>query len=140
MFYRIFLILLCLNLVSCSKKTSIKDMHELHNSVRKSSLIVDEDLATIAHQHCEWMAVHNTLSHTGFDKSTIYERVLQSDKNFMIVGENIGYNNGDINQMFESWMKSPGHRKNILNRNFKKIGYASVGNDKLTYFCVVFSD
>lgn len=140
MFFRFFLIFLVFSLTSCSKKVSLQDLDKLHNSVRKNPLIVNEDLQKVAYSHCEWMAVHDKLSHIGFNNSTISERVAQSNKKFMLVGENIGYNQGDVNEMFESWMKSPGHKRNILNRNFKYIGYAFVENDKFTYFCVVFSD
>lgn len=37
-----------------------------------------------------------------------------------------------------SWMRSEGHRKNILNANFSKIGIGVVKNGKMYYFTQVF--
>jgi uncharacterized protein YkwD len=41
-------------------------------------------------------------------------------------GENIAYGNVSADQMMTMWMKSPGHRANILNGSFTHIGIGAV--------------
>jgi uncharacterized protein YkwD len=41
-------------------------------------------------------------------------------------GENIAYGNVSADQMMAMWMNSPGHRANILNPSFTRIGVAAV--------------
>lgn len=45
---------------------------------------------------------------------------------YRLIGENLGniYPNATSRKFVEGWMHSPGHRKNILNRNFREIGVA----------------
>jgi uncharacterized protein YkwD len=42
------------------------------------------------------------------------------------VGENIAYGNVTADQMMTMWMNSPGHRANILNPGFTRIGVGAV--------------
>jgi uncharacterized protein YkwD len=41
-------------------------------------------------------------------------------------GENIAYGNVSADQMMTMWMNSPGHRANILNPSFTRIGVGAV--------------
>jgi uncharacterized protein YkwD len=41
-------------------------------------------------------------------------------------GENIAYGNVSADQMMSMWMNSPGHRANILNPRFTRIGVGAV--------------
>lgn len=41
-------------------------------------------------------------------------------------GENIAYGNVSADQMMSMWMNSPGHRANILNAGFTRIGVGAV--------------
>ena len=46
-----------------------------------------------------------------------------------IVGENIGWGSGRLDTpraMMIAWMRSPGHRANILNRRFRDVGVGIV--------------
>jgi len=38
------------------------------------------------------------------------------------VGENVAQGQTSADQVFNSWMNSPGHKKNILNRSFTEYG------------------
>lgn len=41
--------------------------------------------------------------------------------------------------LIDGWMKSPGHRKNILTPHFEEIGIGTAVIDDVTYWCVVFA-
>ena len=43
-----------------------------------------------------------------------------------MAGENIAYGNVSADQMMAMWMNSPGHRANILNPGFTRIGVGAV--------------
>lgn len=56
-------------------------------------------------------------------------------------GENIGYNNTSPLAMHRSWMNSPGHRRNIVNPNFREIGIGAVpGNFRGTQVIMYTAD
>jgi uncharacterized protein YkwD len=58
---------------------------------------------------------------------------------FSYAGENIAAGQRTPQEVVNSWMNSPGHRANILNRNYTKIGvgYAS-GGEYGTYWTQMF--
>lgn len=75
-----------------------------------------------ARGHSNDMATNNTLSHTGSDGSQPSDRISYVGYEFRAYGENIAYNYTDPDAVMTGWMKSPGHRQNILNENFCELG------------------
>lgn len=99
----------------------------------KQPLAFDGDIVDAAHKHSKWMLDTDTFSHTGSGGSSFTTRMKAEGYVFSgswTAGENIswGGSTGTINQLahtlarHESLFKSPGHRLNILNDNFKEIG------------------
>lgn len=67
------------------------------------------------------------ISHTGSDNSTLRVRVEKTGyRGFFALGENVAWGQQTPKKVLESWMNSPGHRKNILNPNYKEIGVGYV--------------
>lgn len=92
-------------------------------------LELDYELILYAQNHAEWMAKKNSLTHSDISKI----------KNFKINGENIAWNYADEEQVLTAWMNSTGHRKNILNQKFNKVGFGLARNSKnQIYWCAVF--
>jgi uncharacterized protein YkwD len=71
------------------------------------SLEIDRDLMQSARQHAKWMAQNNSMVHTSRP-----------------VAENIAMGQANSTSVLQSWMNSSGHRANILNRSYRKIGVA----------------
>ena len=90
-------------------------------------------LMAAASKHAKWMAEHQAMSHTGPRWTTVAHRVRDEDYKFSNVGENIAYGNMSIEAVMDMWMKSIGHKLNILGK-FKEIGVGREGD----YWCVVF--
>ena len=71
------------------------------------------------------MAAQNFFSHTGADGSTLDKRVDAGGISYWVVGENL-FTSTNIPQpvpaAVEGWMKSPGHRENILRPVFRETG------------------
>lgn len=85
---------------------------------RLAELVVDGPLMEAARNHSQWMARNRTLTHSR--GST----------------ENIAAGQKDSGEVISAWMKSPGHRRNILG-HFTALGvsgYKSV--DGTYYWCL----
>jgi len=55
-------------------------------------------------------------------------------------GENLGKGQYSAEKVVDDWMDSKGHRSNILNKKFTKMGVASVVIDGVTYWVQVFAN
>lgn len=71
-------------------------------------LAVDQDLIKSARAHAIWMTTYNTMQHTS-----------------QPVAENIAMGQPDCPSVIASWMGSPGHRANILNPSYRRMGAAA---------------
>ena len=58
------------------------------------------------------------------DKSRIDTRAGDFGYAFQKIGENLGARQYSVEQVMREWMKSPGHRENILDPDFTEIGIA----------------
>lgn len=117
------------------------ELLELHNEQRgNSSLSMIIELDKAAQLHAEWMAENNDMNHfeNNSKKRSVGDRV---EKQWKTVGENIAYGQLTPQEVTQDWMRSPGHRANILNKNFHHVGFgiAKAKNNDI-YWCAVFSD
>ncbi|MEO6807796.1 MAG: CAP domain-containing protein [Isosphaeraceae bacterium] len=95
-------------------------------------------LKTAAKGHAKDMAEHETMTHEGSDKSTPDERVARADYHYQRVGENVAAGQRTVEEVMDSWMNSPPHKKNILG-DFAEVGVARAADDDGTwYWCVDF--
>jgi uncharacterized protein YkwD len=97
----------------------------------------NERLMTAAQDHAWRMAKENNLSHTlGGDPG---RRLREAGYSWRTYGENIAYNYDDAESVVRGWMNSSGHRRNILNKDFKEIGVGCFYNGKgEPYYCQSF--
>jgi uncharacterized protein YkwD len=79
------------------------------------------------------MAQHNYFSHDSRDGSSFLDRIRRVDylpnHGAWSAGENLAWGSGDYatpKEIVRSWMHSPGHRANILDRTFREIGIGVV--------------
>ena len=85
-------------------------------------------LQSSAQGHSDWMAQTGLLSHYSHHDSTPHLRILESGYAGRVTGENIyKYPIGKrrrwlAKQLVDGWMRSPGHRANILRGSFSYIG------------------
>ena len=108
------------------------DLHNYERQKEKLFLFVPNDILTFyAQDHAEVMAKKNSLYHSNIDNLL--------DK-FGYVGENIAFGQENEESVVESWMNSSGHRANILNKQFKKIGFGLAIKNNHIYWVTVFSN
>ena len=122
------------------------DLFELHNFSRAKNhvplLEMHIDLDRCAQAHSEWMATHNKMSHeeNTHEMKDVGDR-LKKYRNWNAVGENIAYGQADPTEVTKDWMNSSGHRRNILSKNYKHIGFGiATSKTGEKYWCTVFSD
>ena len=85
-------------------------------------LVVDQSLLKSARRHARWMTYNRTMRHTSAG-----------------VAENIAQGQRSTSQVMQAWMNSAGHRANILNRNYGRIGVAAYRSpDGKTFWCQQF--
>ena len=68
------------------------------------------------------MIDRNFFAHNTPDGQTPFDRMKAAGISYSSAGENIAAGQSSPQNVMDSWMNSPGHRKNILNRDFEYIG------------------
>ncbi|MFF8991064.1 CAP domain-containing protein [Streptomyces sp. NPDC014983] len=85
-------------------------------------LTLDAKLTEAAQEHSADMAAHQNMSHTGSDGSDPGTRITRAGYTWSAYGENVAYGYSTAAEVMAGWMSSPGHRANILDCGFQKIG------------------
>jgi len=103
-----------------------KEMLARVNTIRKkaglNSLRLNSDLETAAQRHAEDMLARGYFAHESPSGTTVRERSRKAGYEWSAIGENIAFGQTSVDEVVETWMGSPGHRKNILGRHFNELG------------------
>lgn len=75
-----------------------------------------------AQRHAEDMLARGYFAHESPQKKTVRERAREAGYDWRTVGENIAEGQLTVDEVMKTWMKSPGHRRNILDPDFKELG------------------
>ncbi len=89
-------------------------------------LRVNSKLTAAARSHASAMAEQNFFGHAGKDGSRFSGRIAQQGYSYRSIAENIAAGQKSASQVMSSWMKSAGHRRNILNCGMSETGIALV--------------
>lgn len=90
-------------------------------------------LSQAAQGHAEWMHDNYRMTHRG--NGTFVTRIRAAGYVMSSGGENVAFGFRTPKEVMESWLESPGHRDNILNRSWVDIGLGHSGG----YWCAVFA-
>ena len=109
------------------------------NAIRRSHGLEpvrgSQGLAAAAEQHSRSMAKVGFFAHESADGTAFWKRVqqyyAQGNASYWAVGENIIWASPDISvdEAMKAWMASPGHRENILAKDWREIGCATIRDD-----------
>lgn len=115
---------------------------EAHNRERARKglppLAVNDRLTAAAQGHADDMAAHRRMSHRGGDGSSPFRRMSRAGYSYQSAGENVAYGQRSVGAVMSDWMRSSGHRRNILGK-FSEIGAAYATDAHGTaYWCVTF--
>ena len=102
----------------------IKYVNEARNKEGLPELTVNEKLTEAAEAKANDMVVHSYFAHTSPAGLTPWHWFELKGYDYKYAGENLAINFTTAEAQQSAWMKSPTHRKNILNENYKEIGVA----------------
>lgn len=107
------------------------ELQYVHNKHRcehdLEQLMLDPALNEFAQKHAEWMCRKRSMTHSDINV-----------QGFGYRGENIAMGQRDVDVVTEAWMNSPGHRRNILNKNYTHVGFGYARYpDGRPYWCTV---
>lgn len=127
------------------ERRAFDEINEQRMAIGLQPLIWSDEAAKVARMHSENMANFKFFSHEGLDGRLVNDRADAMGMNkWRAIGENIAYNRGYKNPIefaVESWMKSNGHRENILNGRWKEAGIGiAITAEGDYYFTQVFLD
>lgn len=82
----------------------------------------EEAVRETARKHSTDMAENEFFNHTNLQNETFSDRLINDGIRFIVAGENLAY--GQFSSIFahQGLMNSPGHRENILYKDFTKLG------------------
>jgi uncharacterized protein YkwD len=115
----------------------------LHDDARRAAgagpLAVDERLSAAALVQARDNARRRLDTHLGSDGSTAGVRVTRAGYRWSEVGENAAAGQRDALEAVRAWLRSPGHRRNLLDPAFVHLGaaFADAG-DGTRYWVVTF--
>ncbi|HKI01374.1 MAG TPA: CAP domain-containing protein [Thermoanaerobaculia bacterium] len=102
------------------------EMLALVNAARKKAgappLRTNERLDQAAQRHAEDMLARGYFAHQSPEGKTVRERAQAAGYKWRTIGENIAEGQFSVDEVMDTWMNSPGHRRNILNPDFRELG------------------
>ena len=106
-----------------------------------AALSLDPELTKATNIRAQEIAT--LFSHTRPDGRKCFTVLDQIGYSYWSAGENIAAGYGNSSAVMNGWMNSPGHRSNILNAGFKRlgVGYVYIPNSEYGYYWVqIFSN
>ena len=81
-----------------------------------------------------------SFSHTRPNGTSCFTAFKENGVAYRYAGENIAYGQKTATEVMNGWMNSTGHRANILNKNFGKIGIACYNFNGVKYWVQLFTN
>lgn len=127
---------------SASEARAARDLFELANQERRQRGLPlfewQDKLALAARRHAELMARQKTLKHRLPGEAPLMERVSATGLHFDRVAENISYSESSFSA-HQGFMRSEGHRANILHPDYNALGVGVVEKGSHIYVAANFA-
>jgi uncharacterized protein YkwD len=115
------------------KQTTLCLLNKQRRMHGRRGLKSNRNLARAARRHARDMVRRNYFSHTSPTGASFVDRIMRQDYvdpgEGWTLGENLAWGSYQLaspKSIVRSWMRSPGHRANILNPAFREIGIGVV--------------
>ncbi len=119
---------------NATKAALLKEMNAVRRAHRRAPLRMNAVLSRPALAHSRYLATLGELQHEGADGKPFWVRIYRAGySKRKAIGENLGMIGGcsgvsDHKTMVQMWLESPGHRRNLLAKEFKHVGIAIVSS------------
>ncbi|WP_070120972.1 CAP domain-containing protein [Bacillus marinisedimentorum] len=97
------------------------------------ALQADTQLTDAAEKKSQDMVQNNYFSHTSPTYGSPFQMLDQFGIDYSVAAENIAAGQTSAEEVVNAWMKSEGHRRNILNKDITHIGVGAVQGDSRGY-------
>lgn len=101
----------------------LSDTNAQRSKDNESSLDLNSQLSAAAQAKANDMAQKDYWSHNSPDGRTPWSFITTAGYHYQAAGENLAYGFSNAGDAVDGWMNSPGHRANILNANYKDVGF-----------------
>lgn len=129
-------------LVDESVKTLEQEVLNLVNKERSKNnlpeLKLDWEVSRVARYKSQDMCEKNYFSHTSPTYGSPFDMLKKFKISYVTAGENIAKGQKTAQAVMNSWMNSQGHRANILNKNFTKMGVGMYEKNNSIYWTQLF--
>lgn len=120
--------------VDVGVQAALARINELRRQAGVAPLVLSSQLTAAAQGHADDMAAKRYFSHTSKDGRSPGQRITATGYRYSTYGENIAWGYADWTATIAAWMRSSGHRANILNARFKHIGLGAKSRYYVTDF------
>ena len=97
---------------------------------RRQPLSLNAQLDQAAQRHAEDMLARSYFAHRSPDGKTVRERSRAAGYQWAAIGENLAEGQQSVDEVVEAWMRSRGHRENVLDRRYTETGFGlALGRD-----------
>ncbi len=102
------------------------DIISLTNQAREllggAELKVNTKLTSAAQAKADDMAKQHFFAHVAPDGTMAWDYIKKAGYSYDVAGENLAVTNESAEVVIRSWMNSPSHRENIVNKDYQDIG------------------
>ncbi|HET7059990.1 MAG TPA: CAP domain-containing protein [Candidatus Saccharimonadales bacterium] len=106
-----------------SNSALLTDTNAQRSASHENGLALNNQLSAAAQAKANDMVQHNYWAHTSPDGKTPWSFITTAGYHYQMAGENLAYGFSNAGDTVAGWMNSPTHRANILNANYKDVGF-----------------
>jgi len=110
--------------ISIEKLLTVTNEERTKNNL--SPLTINTQLTIAAQKKAAHMFQNNYWAHFAPDGTSPWDFIKQSGYSYEFAGENLAKNFMFSQNVVDAWMDSPTHRANLLNKEYKEVGFAVV--------------
>ncbi|EKQ51553.1 MULTISPECIES: CAP domain-containing protein [unclassified Clostridium] len=119
------------NVQAAAEQKILELMNQKRTEAGLQPLTIDNTLVKVARYKSDDMIQNNFFDHTNPDGTKWTNWLHDLGYTYTSAGENIAYNTNDPVELFTQWWNSPGHRANMMNSSYTKVGIGVLqGNGK----------
>lgn len=106
-----------------SNNVLLSDTNAQRSADHEAGLTLNDQLSAAAQAKANDMVQHNYWAHNAPDGRTPWSFITAAGYNYQAAGENLAYGFDNAGDTVTGWMNSPTHRANVLNANYKDVGF-----------------
>lgn len=106
-----------------SSTALLQDTNVQRSNDHEQPLVLNGQLTAAAQSKANDMAAKGYWSHNSPDGRTPWSFINAAGYHYQMAGENLAYGFSNAGDTISGWMNSPTHRANILNANYKDVGF-----------------